>query len=230
MAYRGQVMDNPVSGERFVFHQTTDDTGGELLAFELVLDPHGQVPGGHVHPVQEERFEVVSGTMRFRKGLKTVVATAGDVVVVPPGTYHRFTNGGDGPAVVRVEVTPALRMEELYETAVALAREGRTLPTGMPKPLDLALFMREFEQEVTAAFAPGVVRAVMAPLAWLGARRGLDARYRRARARRPLAEGVAASRRPGDRRASGTRPGPTRPAPTRPSPARPGEVRARRPR
>jgi hypothetical protein len=29
-------------------------------------------------------------------------------------------------------------------------------------------FMREFEQEVTAAFAPGVVRAVMAPLAWLG--------------------------------------------------------------
>jgi quercetin dioxygenase-like cupin family protein len=230
MAYRGQVMDNPVSGERFVFHQTTDDTGGELLAFELVLDPHGQVPGGHVHPVQEERFEVVSGTMRFRKGLKTVVATAGDVVVVPPGTYHRFTNGGDGPAVVRVQVTPALRMEELYETAVALAREGRTLPTGMPKPLDLALFMREFEQEVTAAFAPGVVRAVMAPLAWLGARRGLDARYRRARARRPLAVGAAASRRPGDRRASGTRPGPTRAAPTRPSPARPGEVRARRPR
>jgi quercetin dioxygenase-like cupin family protein len=230
MAYRGQVMDNPVSGERFVFHQTTDDTGGELLAFELVLDPHGQVPGGHVHPVQEERFEVVSGTMRFRKGLKTVVATAGDVVVVPPGTYHRFTNGGDGPAVVRVQVTPALRMEELYETAVALAREGRTLPTGMPKPLDLALFMREFEQEVTAAFAPGVVRAVMAPLAWLGARRGLDARYRRARARRPLAVGAAASRRPGDRRASGTRPGPTRAAPTRPSPTRPGEVRARRPR
>jgi len=93
MAYRGQVMDNPVSGERFVFHQTTGDSGGELLALELVLDPHGHVPGGHVHPVQEERFEVVSGTMRFRKGLKTVVATAGDVVVVPPGTYHRFTNG-----------------------------------------------------------------------------------------------------------------------------------------
>jgi quercetin dioxygenase-like cupin family protein len=220
MAYRGQVMDNPVSGERFVFHQTTEDTGGELLAFELVLDPHGHVPGGHVHPVQEERFEVVSGTMRFRKGLKTVVATAGDVVVVPPGTYHRFANGGDGPAVVRVQVQPALRMEELYETAVALAREGRTLPTGMPKPLDLALFMREFEQEVTAAFAPGVVRAVMAPLAWLGARRGLDARYRRAGARTPLAVRAAASRGPGDGKTSGTRP-----APARRSPARPGEVR-----
>lgn len=225
MAYSGQVIDNPVSGERFVFHQTTGDTGGELLAFELVLDPHGRVPGGHVHPVQEERFEVVSGTMRFRKGLRTVVARAGDVVVVPPGTYHRFANVGDEPAVVRVQVHPALRMEELFETTVALAREGRTLPSGMPKPLDLALFMREFEQEVTAAFAPGVVRAVMAPLAWLGARRGLGERYRQARTYRPLPVGAAGTRRPGDGRTSGTRP-----APTRPSPARPREVRARRPR
>jgi quercetin dioxygenase-like cupin family protein len=225
MAHRGQVIDNPVSGERFVFHQTTGDTGGELLAFELFLTPHGHVPGGHVHPVQEERFEVVSGTMRFRKGLRTVVATAGDVVVVPPGTYHRFANAGDGPAVVRVKVQPALKMEQLYETAVALAREGRTLRTGMPKPLDLALFMREFEQEVSAAFAPGVVRAVMAPLAWLAARRGLDERYRQARARTPLVMGAVASRGPGDGKTSGTRP-----APARRSPARPGEVRARRAR
>jgi|GEM_PF-6091236 len=67
MAYRGQVMDNPVSGERFVFHQTTGDSGGELLALELVLDPHGHVPGGHVHPVQEERFEVVWEFYSIRK-------------------------------------------------------------------------------------------------------------------------------------------------------------------
>jgi hypothetical protein len=71
MAYSGQVIDNPVSGERFVFHRTAGDTGGELLAFELTLDPDGHVPGGHVHPVQEERFEVVRGTMRFRRGRRS---------------------------------------------------------------------------------------------------------------------------------------------------------------
>jgi quercetin dioxygenase-like cupin family protein len=216
MAYSGQVIDNPVSGERFIFHQTAGDTGGELLAFELVLDPDGHVPAGHVHPVQQERFEVVSGTVRFRKGRTTVVAGAGDAVVVPPRTYHRFTNAGDEPAVVRVQVQPALRMEQLYETAVALAREGRTLPTGMPRPLDLALFMREFEQEVTAAFAPGVVRAVMAPLAWLGERRGLDHRYQQARARRLSAAGRLASTRPGAGRAASTRPSPSRPSPAGP--------------
>jgi nicotinamide-nucleotide amidase len=45
-------------------------------------------------------------------------------------------------------------MEQLFETAVALADEGRTTRKGMPKPLDLALFVREFAQEVQGAFPP----------------------------------------------------------------------------
>src|SRR2546430_15098788 len=114
--------------------------------------------------------------MRFRKGLRTVTAGPGDLVVVEPGTYHRFANAGDEPAIVRVRVTPALRMEELFETVTALAAEGRTLPSGMPRPLDLALFMREFEQEVAAPVAPALVRAVMAPLAAIGERRRPAAR------------------------------------------------------
>src|SRR5262249_49227935 len=82
------------------------DTGGELLAVEFVVAPDGRVPGAHVHPVQEERFEVVSGTMRFRRGRETVLAGPGDTLVVPPGTAHRFANAGQGPAVVRVEGRP----------------------------------------------------------------------------------------------------------------------------
>lgn len=175
MAYTGQIIENELSGERITFHKTAADTGGELLAFELELAADGHVPGMHVHPSQEERFEVVSGTMRFRKGRKRVTAKAGDVVVVPAGTLHKFANAGDDTAVVRVEVRPALRMEELLETAAALAAEGRTTRKGMPKPLDLALFVREFAREVRGPFAPGwVQRASLAPLAWM-ARRTLPA-------------------------------------------------------
>jgi mannose-6-phosphate isomerase-like protein (cupin superfamily) len=180
MVYAGQILENPVSGERIVFRRTAADTGGELLAFELFLSPDGHVPGAHVHPEQEERFEVVKGTMKFRRGLETVFARAGDTVVVPSGVAHRFENAGNEPARVLVEVRPALRMEQLFETATALAREGRTNRKGMPKALELALFVREFEREVRAPFPPaGVVRTVMAPLAWLASIQGLDERYRR---------------------------------------------------
>jgi quercetin dioxygenase-like cupin family protein len=213
MAFSGQVLDNPISKERFIFHKTSDDTAGELLAFDLVLDPNGRVPGGHVHPVQQESFHVLEGTVKFRKGLRAVVARPGDTVVVPPGAFHHFANAGDEPALVRVQVEPALRMEHLFETVAALASEGRTLRSGIPKPLDLAVFMREFEREVRAPVAPGLVRAVMAPLARMAVRRGLDQRYRELFApagRRP------SPTHPGAGRVSGTRPGPARPAGPRP--------------
>ena len=140
--------------------------------------------------------------MIFLKGASSVTARAGDTVVVPPGTVHRFKNVGGTKAHVRVEVRPALRMEELFESAVALAREGRTNGKGMPHLLDLALFMTEFEAEVRAPFAPPrLMRALMAPLTWLARRRGLDARYNRPAARAPQRR--RDSRRPRSRGAKG---------------------------
>jgi quercetin dioxygenase-like cupin family protein len=174
MAYAGQILDNPVSGERIIFRETAADTGGERLSIDLALAPDGHVPGKHVHPEQTERFEVTGGTMKFKMGRKTIVAHAGDVVVVPAGTAHKFENAGDGVATARVEVTPALRMENLFETAVALAEGGRTNKKGLPKPLDLAVFTKRFEREVVGAFPPvWVQKASLAPLRWMARRRAL---------------------------------------------------------
>ena len=173
MAFIGQTLSNPASGERITFRETAARTNGELVAIDLELPAGRRVPGPlHVHPKQEERFEVVEGTMRFRMGRKRIVAEAGEVVVVPAGMRHDFANAGDTDAKVRVEIRPALRMERMFETAVALAEQGRTLPGGLPRPLDLAVFAREFDDEVRAAFPPRwLQRLAVAPLAWLADRR-----------------------------------------------------------
>jgi quercetin dioxygenase-like cupin family protein len=196
MAYVGQTLENPASGERITFRQTAADTDGELVAIDLELPRGARVPGGlHIHPLQEERFEVVTGTMRFRLRRKNIVAAPGTVVVVPPGVPHDFANVGDEDALVRVEVRPALKMEQLFETAVDLAAEGRTMLKGIPKPLELALFVREFEQEVQAAFPPlWVQRLALAPLGWLARRRGYDARYGAAPAAANAQQAVEAER------------------------------------
>src|SRR5215213_5246071 len=178
MAHTGQTIENPISGEKITFIQTSADTDGELLEIELELTADGAVPGAHVHPEQEERFEVVEGTMAFRMGLKRIVAGPGEVVTVPAGKVHAFKNAGDETARVRVQVRPALAMEQLFETTVALAQDGRTTAKGMPRPLDLALFVREYQREVRAPFPPApVVRAMLAPLAWMAARNGHGERY-----------------------------------------------------
>ena len=172
------TIKNSISGEEITFLRTAADTDGEQLEIELRLSPDGHVPGAHVHPEQEERFEVLEGSMKFRLGLKRIVAGPGDVVVVPRGKVHRFENAGDTDAIARVTVTPALDMEQLFRTAIDLANAGHTNSKGMPNPLHLALFVRRFAREVRAPFPPAfVVRALMAPLAALAIRRGHGERY-----------------------------------------------------
>ena len=173
MAYPGQTLENPASGERITIRQTAAQTGGELLALDLELPTGRRVPGPlHVHPLQEERFEVIAGTMRFTMGREKIVAGPGEVVTVPAGVKHDFSNVGDDDALVRVEIRPALEMERMFETAIALAEQGRTWMGGIPKPLDLALFATEFKDEVRGAFPPfWMQRLALAPLAWVARRR-----------------------------------------------------------
>ena len=170
----GQTVENPVTGERFTFTHTAASTDGELLAFDFALRPGGAVPIPHVHPVQMERFEVTAGTMRFRVGLRTVIAEPGDVVEVEPGVMHSFANDGDGEARLRVEVRPALAMEEMFADVVELAEAGRMTRRGLPRNLlDLALLARTYDAEAHAPLlGVRLQRFLLAPLVWLARARG----------------------------------------------------------
>ena len=169
----GQTISNPVTGERFTFTHTAASTDGELLAFDFALRPGGKVPVPHVHPIQTERFEVVAGEVRFRLGLRSFVAHAGDVVEAPPGVAHGFANAGDGEARMRVEVRPALAMEEMFAEVIALAEAGKLTRGGLPRnPLTLAALARRYDQEAHAPLlSVGVQRFLLAPLVWLSRQR-----------------------------------------------------------
>jgi quercetin dioxygenase-like cupin family protein len=171
-ARSGRVIVNPISGERIVIRQSGAETGGKLLSFDLFLPPGGHVPAGHVHPVQEERFTVISGLMRFRLGRQTILARPGETVLIPAGKAHWFGAAGAQVAHARVEVRPALRMEEFFAENETLSLAGRLGGTRLPRLSDLARILLEFQREVAVPYAPAfLVRALLAPLAWLGRRR-----------------------------------------------------------
>ena len=172
----GRTVENPVTGERFTFTHTAASTDGELLACDLALRPGGSVPIPHVHPVQTERFEVTAGTMRFRVGLRTVIAEPGDVVEVQPGVMHSFANHGEEEARLRVEVRPALAMEEMFADVVEMAEAGRMTRRGLPRNLlDLAVLARTYDAEAHApVLGVRLQRVLLAPLVWLARARGAD--------------------------------------------------------
>jgi mannose-6-phosphate isomerase-like protein (cupin superfamily) len=164
-----KLIVNPLSGEQIVILRNAAETGGQVLDWELRLAPGGRVPSSHAHPEQRETFTVQEGTMRFRVGSRRIIAEPGQCVAVPPGTVHHFANAGPVTARVTVESRPALRMEELLETAAAMAQDQHAARRTLPRLTDLALFMTEFEREVAAPYLPrALVRLVMRALARAG--------------------------------------------------------------
>ena len=166
-----RVIVNPISGERIVIRLSGAQTGGKLLVFDLFLPPGAHVPAGHVHPVQEEQFTVVSGLMRFRVGRlgrRSILAHPGDTVRMPPGTPHWFGNPGSQVSHARVAVRPALRTQELFEMTGKLSLAGHLGRTQLPRLTDLARIVLEYQREVAVPNVPGfMVKALLSPLAWL---------------------------------------------------------------
>jgi len=181
MARQGDTLENPVTGERLLFRRTTADSGGASLSFNYFLPAGGSVPLAHVHPRQEERFEIVSGRARIRVRRRLQRATAGESVVVPQGTDHRLWNDGEDELHVVVEFRPALRTEEGFGQLFGLARDGKLSRRGFPHPLQIAVMAKEYRDEAQFPLLPTVVqRALIAPLAAIGVRRGyraVDPRY-----------------------------------------------------
>jgi quercetin dioxygenase-like cupin family protein len=167
-----RVISNPISGEQIVIHTSGAETNGKLLVFDLFLPPGKQVPSRHTHPIQEERFTILAGTMRFRLGWRSILASPSDTIVIPPGIAHWFGNAGPGVVHARVEVRPALRMEELFATAATIETGTRHSIRHWLRQLPaIARLLIEFQREVAVPdLAAWLVRPVLAVIARLDRR------------------------------------------------------------
>lgn len=154
MARAGDEIFNPVTGERIVFLRTAADTGGELLEFDDFWTKPGHRAPEHVHPKMEESWQVLSGSPSFRIGGKELPATAGDVVVAPPGVPHMGWNAGGDEVYVRVRMRPALRWEEFMVRLFAMAEVGETDENGIPEPALIMPLLAEFRDEIAPPGSP----------------------------------------------------------------------------
>lgn len=162
-----------MTGQRIVFHERTSTR----VAGELFVRPGGFVPP-HVHASQWERFEGISGELRFRLGLRRRTVGAGDVLVVAPGTPHGLRNVGRDVAHALIELTPPRRGEEGLRALFGLQRDGHVRVTRFTaRPiLQIAVLFDEYLDEVHLPVVPfRVQRLAFGALARIGRRRGYRA-------------------------------------------------------
>ncbi|MFJ1714169.1 cupin domain-containing protein [Streptomyces sp. NPDC088260] len=124
------------------------NTGHRLGLAESVLAPHTPGPPQHRHAQHDEGFYVISGTVRFTVGDKEYDATAGTLVMVPPGAPHTFANTTDRPAVMLSTLTPDLYVQYFRDLEEMFAG-GRT-----PTPQESIQVMSRYATEPATGFAP----------------------------------------------------------------------------
>jgi len=158
----GDVIDNPVTGETMTFLLTGRETAGELLRIDMRVRPHGFVASEHVHPDQEERFQIMSGEITLRVDGEERRYRAGQRTIIPPGTPHVWWNSGRDELRVLVEFRKAGRFAEFITTFFALARAGKTNRHGIPtNPLQLAVTFAEYGDVIRGTRPPWLVQQVL---------------------------------------------------------------------
>ena len=133
MANRGQTIYNTVTKEKITFVRTTDDTNGGLLEFICSVTPDGIPLRPHIHANQEERFEIISGTLGVMIDGEIFNLESGDRAVLPAGMKHQWWNAGDDEVTFRVEAEPAGNLEAVLEANAGLAKAGKLNKNAMPR-------------------------------------------------------------------------------------------------
>ena len=162
MLESGDVLENPVTGERFVFRKTARETAGESLVFDFYLAPRSRVPGLHVHPKLDERWHVLAGCAGARIGRRRYRAVAGEQLVVPAGVPHTLWNEGSEELHILNEFRPALNMEGFLEAFLGLAASGN-VSRRIPPLRQMVALLHSYRDEIALPFLPqGLQRAALA--------------------------------------------------------------------
>ncbi len=184
----------PESVEPLIIRESAETTGGAYVRFELTLYPqqsataldvdlsHSRwsidIPTEHVHPSQEERWQVLSGTLAVAFDGEEQRLTVGEDVTLPAGVPHRIWNPGAKPSRVLLEFHPAGEAQSLTETLFVLGQFGEMNEKGRLNVLQFAVTQAAHPDHLYLTTIPvGVQKVLITLLAPIGRRLGYRPTY-----------------------------------------------------
>jgi mannose-6-phosphate isomerase-like protein (cupin superfamily) len=162
----------PDVGLTFIITKSTADTAGEYVEIEGSMRAHSDGPPVHIHPHQEETYQVVSGTADVFLNGRWHQVQAGESLTVPRGAPHTIKNGHDEDVRAMNWHRPAMRFEDFSRTFHRLATSGRikSLPPKDPSSLIYAaMLFTEYEDTQIVVKPPAFILRL---LAFVGRRLG----------------------------------------------------------
>lgn len=93
------------AGDIYRFLTTAEDTNGAYALWHATIPPGGGPPL-HVHHNEDERFDILSGQLRFRVADQELDAVPGDSLLALRDVPHAFVNLANEPAQMLIHIAP----------------------------------------------------------------------------------------------------------------------------
>lgn len=163
------------SGDSMELLESSAMTGGERVRARIVFKGGtGLRVVPHIHPLQDETYEVISGNLTYLLDGAKHVAPAGTTVCLPRGVSHQHYSEGPEDAVTIQTMTPGLDFDYLLEGIFGLGSEGRGL-SGIGNALNALVWLARLKSgfvrsDFPSWFQKGIARIVAPILELLGYR------------------------------------------------------------
>jgi quercetin dioxygenase-like cupin family protein/uncharacterized protein YndB with AHSA1/START domain len=161
MASVSEALDLEPLGIRVEF---LSGEGEDALEMDVIGRPRGFFNQRHVHASQVERLEVLSGALKVTLNGAEHVLRQGQSIEIPAGTPHTQVPVGKEPGRVRIQVRPAGQTRAFLEYVAELARDGKFMRSGFPRPVAAAELILRFSEAGHASAPPLEVQRAFARL------------------------------------------------------------------
>ncbi len=154
------ILDNPITGDCVTLTEPLPKSSVKALIFVTRLAPGAAGSPPHRHSRLHEEFEVLEGEVELAVNGNSRSLTAGQSIIVCPGTIHAFRNASGSAALLRCTVTPGQAFARFLRGIHHAAMTAQTNASGVPRdPRRLARLLLNADFHFPAVPMP-VQRAV----------------------------------------------------------------------
>jgi quercetin dioxygenase-like cupin family protein len=179
MIKQGDKITNARTGQVMIFLKTGAETNGELLQIECFSPQSLEREPEHIHPIQQNSFEIISGSCVFEVDGKEQIVGPGESINIPANVPHHFWTAGDIEAHYIQEFRPALKIDLFFETFFALAGDGKLNKNGIPNFFHTSVIGLAYKDEIRITKPPWVLQNIIyRSLAPFGKLMGYKADYK----------------------------------------------------
>lgn len=179
MATKGQILVNPTTGDTYEFLETAHDSDGQQVRVKMTVKSKRKLVPDHMHTLQDEHFEVISGELTLLSDNKEQVLKGGEHITLPRNKPHNHYNNSGEPVVFIQSVSPALDFEYLVENLVGLAADGKR-PNGKGGLVQELVTLKYIDSKTFLADIPlGIQKILMNIIGPIGHAMGYRALYKK---------------------------------------------------